>query len=271
MRWIRLVSWESGTSGDRTQRGVVFVSYLLVVGMVGASIVLGLSVPGSSDVSGAGVGLAAFSLFAAAAAVGAGLGFLFGLPRSRFADAALTDEQARNGGTSDPAGTTSAHYLTNSNLIKVSDWLTTIIIGIGLVNLAKIGPAVGDLSNELQDPLGGADYAGIIGVSVIVVALLASIMLCYLWTSIRVRELLEDSETQYERGIPTLEGMTVGEAKKTLGESTLKLDAGGAADTDVIVKQDVSPGSTVPVGAEITVTVQHPAGDPQPAADGGTS
>ena len=87
----------------------------------------------------------------------------------------------------------SAHYLTNLNLTKVSDWLTTIIIGLGLVNLAKIGPAAGDLSDTLEEPLGGAAYSGVIGISIIVVALLASVMLCYLWTSIIVRELLEDS------------------------------------------------------------------------------
>ena len=56
---------------------------------------------------------------------GAGFGFLFGLPRSRVSD--LTAD----GSTEVPAppAKASTYYLTNSNLIKVSDWLTTIVIG----------------------------------------------------------------------------------------------------------------------------------------------
>ena len=102
------------------------------------------------EVSGLGVGLTAFALFGAAAAIGAGLGFLFGLPRSRYAD---LDASGPSNTTNAKSSETprSAHYLTNSNLIKVSDWLTTIIIGVGLVNLAKIGPAVGGFEQHAQD------------------------------------------------------------------------------------------------------------------------
>ena len=80
---------------------------------------------------------------------------------------------------------------THLDVYKRQDWLTTIIIGLGLVNLAKVGPALGDLSNTLKKCLGGACYAGIVGVSVITITLVTSIILCYLWTSLRVRELME--------------------------------------------------------------------------------
>lgn len=188
-------TWEKKTTGATTQRGVVAVAYLLILGMVVCSIVLATAVPESSDVSGAGVGLAAFSLFAAAAAAGAGLGFLFGLPRSRYAEAANAAEQANRVASSantDPRP--GSHYLTNSNLIKVSDWLTTIIVGVGLVNLGKVGPAVGQMSDALEEPLGGAPYSGLIGVTTMIVASIGALILCYLWTSIRVRELLEEIE-----------------------------------------------------------------------------
>ena len=94
----------------------------------------------------------------------------------------------------------------------MSDWLTTIIIGVGLVNVAKLGPAAGDFSEALEAPLGGAPYAGIIGITVIIIALLASVILCYLWTSIRVRELLEESESSPHRDLPSRAELTVGES-----------------------------------------------------------
>ena len=83
---VGLLGWDQDTPGDKTQRGVVAVSYLLIAGMFLCSILLAQSIPDGSDVSGLGVGLTAFLLFGAAAAVGAGLGFLFGLPRGRYAD-----------------------------------------------------------------------------------------------------------------------------------------------------------------------------------------
>ncbi|MET0907852.1 MAG: hypothetical protein ABWZ99_00155, partial [Ilumatobacteraceae bacterium] len=122
---MTLLNWNQGSAGDKTQRGVVWVSYLLILGMFLCSIVLARSVPARSDASGAGVGLTAFLLFAAAAAVGAALGFLFGLPRARFtvADGGAARRPAGGehalGGTT-PATTRSSQYLTNSNLIKVS-------------------------------------------------------------------------------------------------------------------------------------------------------
>jgi len=261
----QVLGWDQrDTPGDKTQRGVVAISYLLIFGMFCCSILLALSVADDSDVSGLGVGLTAFLLFGAAAAVGAVLGFLFGLPRSRYAEQTTSNDATEPSGASDTNGNVtntprSAHYLTNSNLIKVSDWLTTIIIGIGLVNLAKIGPAVGDLSTTLEEPLGGAAYAGIVGVSAIVIALLASVILCYLWTTVRVRELLEDSENHLAEGIPSLIGRTVLDAKAALGETTLQLVAEGATDDDTITSQEPPPGAPATVGATISVQTFPPA------------
>jgi hypothetical protein len=103
-------------AGDKIQRGVLAVAIVLLVSMIVVAVLLALA----SRNGGAGV--TAFVLFAAAAAVGAGLGFLFGLPRARVADLA-GDGSATNAA---PTSTTKAstYYLTNSNLIKVSDWLT---------------------------------------------------------------------------------------------------------------------------------------------------
>src|SRR4051794_23718762 len=93
--------------GDKIQRGVLLVAVSMLLAMLVTAILLSLSV------ADGGAGIAAFALFVAAAAVGAALGFLFGLPRARVAE---------------ESASTSTFYLTNSNLIKVSDWLTTIVI-----------------------------------------------------------------------------------------------------------------------------------------------
>jgi len=168
---------------------IVFICYRLARGV-------------SSDV---GAALTAFAVFAAAAAVGAALGFLFGLPRSRLTDQMLVANGNGNGTEAGGSGATagaqrrfrSSKYLANSNLIKVSDWLTTIIIGLGLTNLDGVGSAVGRLHDILSKPLGGAAFSGTLGVSIVVAASVLGFVLVYTWTSIRLRELLEEAEAQY--------------------------------------------------------------------------
>jgi hypothetical protein len=246
-------------AGDKIQRGVLTVAIVLLVAMVIVGVLLGLF---SHD---GGAGVTSFVLFASAAAIGAGLGFLFGLPRSRVSD--LTAD----GSTEVPAppAKASTYYLTNSNLIKVSDWLTTIVIGLGLVNLGKLVPAVRALSHALEAPLGGAPYSGAIGVSVLIVGLLAGFILDYLWTSIRVRELLEESERQNEEHVPELRNRTLAEAREEVADKQLTLVIPpGTPENSRVVEQTLPPGTPVPPGTGLTVTMQAPPVVPaQPAPD----
>jgi hypothetical protein len=214
----RFSVWWRGTSDDRepqpghkTQRLVGVVVTLLVVGMLLVSTFLVQSIPPSAGAGAArAAGVVLFVLFGAAAAVGAAAGFLFGLPRSRVVDM-TTGGQA---GAANPPPSTS--YLTNSNLIKVSDWLTTIIIGLGLVNLRKVPAAIEQLGAALKAPLGGMPYSATIGVSVVIGGGVAAFLLAYLWTSIRVRELLEASERESLGGVVArLEPTTMDAARRT--------------------------------------------------------
>ncbi|HEY5248646.1 MAG TPA: PASTA domain-containing protein [Dermatophilaceae bacterium] len=235
------------------------VSIVVLVGMVVVSVLIAESVAQSAGTDAGksiGIGVTAFLLFTAAATLGAALGFLFGLPRSRFA------EQV-NAGQSDTAGSeaissqapASTRYLTNSNLIKVCDWLTTIVIGLGLVNLGSILPAMQDLGAALKGPLGGASYAGAVGESILIGGALGGFLLVFMWTTIRFRQLLEDSERQLEKDVPSLIGMTVREAKEALGSTSLRLVSHGADREDAyITTQSLSPGATVRRGSDVKVT-----------------
>ena len=79
----------------------------------------------------------------AAALVGAMLGFLFGLPRVSGSSSGFRSEGASppgenggqaNGGAAVTALVRSPAYV-NNNLLEISDWLTKIIVGAGLVDL----------------------------------------------------------------------------------------------------------------------------------------
>lgn len=105
--------------------------------------------------------------------LGGGLvGFLFGIPRS-----------AASSGQGAPAG----QYQANSNLVEVSDWLTKIIVGVGLVQIGRVTPALTRLAASLKAPLGGQPSSAAFGIAVVIANVLLGFLFFYLWA----RSLLE--------------------------------------------------------------------------------
>jgi hypothetical protein len=81
------------------------------------------------------------AIVGAGASLGTGflLGFVFGIPRA----AARGDGSAPAGASGDeakpvPVGGNVHTFQANSNLVEISDWLTKIFVGVGLVELSKI-------------------------------------------------------------------------------------------------------------------------------------
>ncbi|MFC5177869.1 hypothetical protein [Nocardioides taihuensis] len=111
-------------------------------------------------------------MFAAASlAAGALLGLLFGVPRSLGIE---SEEARRSGGV---AQATLPSIGANTNLEQISDWLTKIIVGVSLTQLASIRSAASDLFNFMAPVLGGpptgAAFAGTITVYFSVVGFLS--------------------------------------------------------------------------------------------------
>lgn len=85
----------------------------------------------------------------ASAAVGALLGFIFGVPRtldpaSRVAVAAAASQAG-------PAASSQAMLAANTNLERISDWLTTLLIGATLVQIKDIVGWIGKLGGTLDN------------------------------------------------------------------------------------------------------------------------
>lgn len=99
------------------------------------------------------------------------VGFLFGIPRSA------------SSGQATPTG----EYQANSNLVEVSDWLTKIIVGVGLVQLGRVAPALTRLAASMKAPLGGQSSSAAFGIAVVLANVLLGFLFFYLWA----RSLLE--------------------------------------------------------------------------------
>jgi hypothetical protein len=135
-------------------------------------------------------GIRTFSLlwFASGAAFFAGTigGFLFGVPKS----------------VSNPANTsvppTKSPYKINTNLEEISDWLTKIILGLGLVHLDKVIRFVDSIGQEAATAIGQAQGAKLIAISAMIYGFVCGFIVVYIWTRTTLRVDFEDIERNLE-------------------------------------------------------------------------
>jgi hypothetical protein len=134
---------EPGAAGPRKE-GVRAVSGVLIA--LGVFALAGLA---ALTATALGEGRLAWSVIGvgllvelAGIAVGALLGFLFAIPRST--PSRVVDDGAPTG-----AGLT-----VNANLVEISDWLTKILVGVGLIELGQLSTGYQGLVRGVSDDLG---------------------------------------------------------------------------------------------------------------------
>ena len=172
------------------------------------------------------VAVNALTVALASAAVGGLLGLLFGVPRY------LAQAGAANGGAGpvSPSGSpappnpSSSHYLPNTNLEQVSDWLTKLLLGAGLTQIVRLPPALGNLGRYLAPGLGGVS-SETFAVALVVFNVLAGFFFGYL------------------------------AARLELGKAFMKADA--LAGLQVQLKSELDDKSPAPVDAPATLVVDQ--------------
>jgi hypothetical protein len=107
----------------------------------------------------------------AALAIGALLGFLFGIPRAL---------QLQS--TTSPDASHVTAYAVNTNLEQISDWLTKILVGVGLIQLGRIGAQFARLTAAVGSSMGGKPIGQYAAGADIVFFLLWGFLLGYLLT-----------------------------------------------------------------------------------------
>jgi hypothetical protein len=103
---------------------------------------------------------------AAALISGVFVGFLFGLPQTLKQD--------------NPTGL----LTTNTSLDQITDWLTKILVGLGLVQLGRISHGVSRLSTSLAPGLGGGPGAKAFATAMLIYGAADGFLIGYLWARI---------------------------------------------------------------------------------------
>ncbi len=115
----------------------------------------------------------------AAAVVGGALGFLFGVPRVRGGAAGA-----------EPHGS----YVPNTNLEQVSDWLTKVLLGVGLTQLGSIGERLDQLGRTLAPALGGGADAAPVAAALVLYFVLLGFLAGWLLTRLSLPRVLSDAD-----------------------------------------------------------------------------
>jgi hypothetical protein len=152
----------------------------------------------------AGLGALPLLLWALALlTAGMGLGFLFGVPKVRQEAAREPDAPA--------AGSAPARVYqqsVNTNLEDISDWLTKILVGMGLVNLKELPVHVWTLAGHVGDSLGASGTRDSLGLAVVLFFSLTGFLYGYLMTRLFLQGALARAEAGLRREIDTLTGLT---------------------------------------------------------------
>jgi hypothetical protein len=124
-------------------------------------------------------------LTASATITGSFLGFLFGIPRVFTVTDSHLVEQSR--------------VVPNTNLEQISDWLTKILVGVGLTQLQSLPTKLKTLSAMLDPiiPLAqGGSGGGIIAVATIIAYLLAGFLWAYFESRTALMALFEQGSVE---------------------------------------------------------------------------
>ncbi len=118
-------------------------------------------------------------------ALGALVGFLFGIPRTLSVPPGEVVEGV--------LGRDQLQYRVNTNLEQISDWLTKILVGVGLAELHRLPAALRGAADYFAAAIGGrtaADLSGFV-VALLVYFAIAGLMTGYLGTRVLLTPLFK--------------------------------------------------------------------------------
>jgi len=142
---------------------ICFFAGLLIIALFG---LWSPSMSGRFLIVGVGLLLAGGVFF-----LGGLLGFLFAIPHTTLG----TKEEKKDNNDL-------PQYQPNTNLEQISDWLTKILVGVGLTQLLTIPGTLTDFGVMLGPSLGGSPNGGVFAVAILIFFSIDGFLVGYLWT-----------------------------------------------------------------------------------------
>lgn len=215
--------------------------------------------------------IAGVALLVAGAALLSGflLGFIFGIPRVGNERAVEAVATASDGAQASIAEDQSNKVRPNSNLVEISDWLTKILVGVGLVELNSIPDRLGKLAYDLGPGLRpsqcgtSASCSDFIisgqaaGLAIIVFYFTLGFLFGYVWTRLYFQRDLGGLVKNLQRHKEVTDLIMQAEASVSEGQLGAALSAINGA-----LKKNPSDGRAVLTKARILKRQATPKGQP---------
>ncbi len=182
---------QSMSSSHSSVSALYCIVYAMIVGLC-VIVLYSMSAYGIAPfLVAVGVG---FLISGAFSMVGGLLGFLFGIPRALQAS---DTSGGSNSKTAQSIGTThnqAAAYQANTNLEQISDWLTKILVGVGLTQLNVLPEKLLALARFLAPGFGNVPHPEVMAISVVLYFTISGFLFGYLWTRLRLGEALHEAD-----------------------------------------------------------------------------
>jgi len=169
--------------------------YCIVGAMIAGFIVIVLFSINASSISQFLMTVSVGLLVAGASSMAGGLlGFLFGIPRSlQVSDTSAGQSMKRD----KTAGTTNERAVTygaNTNLEQISDWLTKILVGVGLTQLTVMPKKLHALALFIAPGFGSIPHPDVMAIAVLLYFTISGFLFGYLWTRLFLGEALREAD-----------------------------------------------------------------------------
>ena len=212
-----------------SEKAIWVLGILILIGCV-TIVVFALQTPSPAKfVSVLGIGV----LIAGASIIFGGLmGFLFGIPKT------LQQERPENIKTDDPnkdkTYRNNVSYQANTNLEQISDWLTKILVGVGLTQLTKLPEALKSFGDFVAPGLGNKPESPILAIVMLFFFSICGFLICYLWTRLYFGNELRKADME-------MFGDQIAKVESKINE--LEKQAEIDAKALLLVQRQLNPGS----------------------------
>jgi hypothetical protein len=192
------------------------------------------------------VGVASTGVVVASASLVMGilLGFLFGIPRTPQqspppkTQSANTTDNSAPGETNETSGTS---YQPNTNLEQISDWLTKILVGVGLTQVRAISEKLNQVAGGVAWVLGSPNGNRAFALALILTYLVLGFLYSYLWTRLYLAKAFRQADVEDQ--LKEL-GVQVAQANLT-ARDTQKASLGVGKATPGVVKSLLETSSHI--------------------------
>ena len=165
--------------------------FLLVTSAVGLVLPFIFAAQASTLLDVVSVTAVGLAIVLASMAMGGIFGFIFGVPTTLQGNRAAVPP-AEDGAR--PVARSA--YTGNTSLEQISDWLTKILVGVGLTQLASIPAGLTSVGSFLAAGLGGLPGADVFATVLFIFAVLNGFFLSYLWARLQLPGLFALSDVQ---------------------------------------------------------------------------